>query len=540
MSKRWIRVAASLYPRSWREEFGAEFVALIEDAKPGWRTFANVLGGAIKMQITTEARWLKAVAAIALTGAIVGGGLSLVYPPNYVSTAVLSVTPQVDPVRATSPEALRQRAVERLTEMQTQLLSRTELSVTMNAPWLNLYASELQRRPLDDVIQQMRNCIRIETRPATGEGLTPFVFSVSFSYPDPVKAQATVQELAGKLTTENGVINKINDDAYRGLWRAISAMDPSKAMSAPPPEGAIVQVLSAASVPTTIGPSRLLFPVWGFATGLILGMLIVSAIRWPRAARQLGGFAFAGCVLACAISFVIPSRYTSTAAMQISPAQVTEDPWAPLPPATSAAEFLRQIKPQILSFERLSSLIQDHRLNLYSQERADKKMGEVVGRMLGDLRIEPVLLPGAMGSPVAFDISFTYSDRYKAQQTVQALMSVIDEQHQDDLRAMAVGKSAVYQMIQARKAGEVLDVLDPANLPMHPDGVGRLVIAVVGLGVGLLMGVIVLFRRRPDAGAQVRSFVEDSIPPDDSDSSWEHRSARVALFRRVVGLVAEG
>ena len=63
--KRWIARAAGLYPRSWREEYGAEFDALLDDVKPGWRAFANVLGGAMKMHLTTGTNWLKLVAATA-------------------------------------------------------------------------------------------------------------------------------------------------------------------------------------------------------------------------------------------------------------------------------------------------------------------------------------------------------------------------------------------------------------------------------------------------------------------------------------------
>ena len=52
--RRWIARVAALYPRSWREEYGNEFDALLDDVKPGWRVFANVLGGAMKMHLTLE------------------------------------------------------------------------------------------------------------------------------------------------------------------------------------------------------------------------------------------------------------------------------------------------------------------------------------------------------------------------------------------------------------------------------------------------------------------------------------------------------
>ena len=46
---RWIELAAKFYPAKWRERYGTEFQALLEDLNPGWREFLNVLGGALKM-----------------------------------------------------------------------------------------------------------------------------------------------------------------------------------------------------------------------------------------------------------------------------------------------------------------------------------------------------------------------------------------------------------------------------------------------------------------------------------------------------------
>src|SRR5580658_2056311 len=191
--KRWIARVAALYPRSWREEYGAEFDALLYDVKPAWRVFANVLGGAMKMHLTTGSNWLKLVAATAAAGAIVAAGASFTVAPRYVSSAAISVTSQPDPLRPTSPQVLRHRAAEHVTEMETEILSRVSLSQTLQK--LDLYKSERQRIPLEDVIEQMRRNIRIEARSST-----PIVFSISFAYPDQIKAQAAVRELAAKFT----------------------------------------------------------------------------------------------------------------------------------------------------------------------------------------------------------------------------------------------------------------------------------------------------------------------------------------------------
>src|SRR5690349_9999633 len=87
----WIALAAKLYPRQWRERYGAEFDALMEDVEPdGWE-FANVLGGALKMQLTSETAYFKLAAVLGVIGAVVALGVSLRVPERYQSTGVLRV-----------------------------------------------------------------------------------------------------------------------------------------------------------------------------------------------------------------------------------------------------------------------------------------------------------------------------------------------------------------------------------------------------------------------------------------------------------------
>ena len=265
----------------------------------------------------------------------------------------------------------------------------------------------------------MRSNIHIQARPSTDGGMAPVVFSISFSYPDRLAAQETVRALAGKFTEENANTNRTVTDSYQGFWEDMAAFAHTKP-APPPPVGEIVAVLNTARSPMeSVGPNRVVFLVWGVGAGLLLGLLVVVGMRRARGVWRLGGFALAGFAVACALSYLIPNRFTSTATMQIAPAIVTEDPLTPLPAATPAAEFLRQIEPEVLSYQSLYNIIYDPRLNLYSSERAKRPEEEVVRNMLNnDLRILPV-----EGAASAFSISFSYSDRYKTQQAVNTLMN---------------------------------------------------------------------------------------------------------------------
>jgi len=145
--KRWIARAAAIYPKSWREQYGAEFDALLDDVTPNWRVLMNVLGGAITMQIRTGSNEIKLVAATVALCAMVTGGASFAVPPSYVSSAVISVSSQPDPVRPTSTLALQQRAAMRFETPTASVLSRPNLHRIINLPSLDLYKAERKRNP---------------------------------------------------------------------------------------------------------------------------------------------------------------------------------------------------------------------------------------------------------------------------------------------------------------------------------------------------------------------------------------------------------
>jgi capsular polysaccharide biosynthesis protein len=120
-------------------------------------------------------------------------------------------------------------------------------------------------------------------------------------------------------------------------------------------------------------------------------------------------------------------------------------------------------------------------------------MKEIVETMRHDLSIR-------MGNPShsAFSISFTYPDRYKAQAVVFEVVSRFTELNADDLRARGIDMPAdnLVRRILEQKLGENLEVLDPASDPQQPIEPLRARWAVIGMGVGLLLGAITLWFRQ--------------------------------------------
>jgi uncharacterized protein involved in exopolysaccharide biosynthesis len=99
--------------------------------------------------------------------------------------------------------------------MQQEILSRTSLQELILKPSLDLYKRERQRLPLEDIIQDMRNKyiqIKMMDTPAStgggGERRLASAFLIQFSYSDRYKAQAVVRELVSKFVDQIVVVQK--------------------------------------------------------------------------------------------------------------------------------------------------------------------------------------------------------------------------------------------------------------------------------------------------------------------------------------------
>ena len=149
------------------------------------------------------------------------------------------------------------------------------------------------------------------------------------------------------------------------------------------------------------------------------------------ARRHVGwiiGPMYFGIIASIVTAFLLPNRYVSVAEMQITPAQI--------PDTLVRSTLNQQLNDRIISMENeilsrtsLSAIIQDPRLNLYPADRAKKPLEDVIEQMrTKDVRIEILQLPGAAERKAsAFKVQFEYFDRFKAQQTVQALISKFED-----------------------------------------------------------------------------------------------------------------
>jgi hypothetical protein len=110
--KRWIFWAAKLYPRSWRDRYGPEFEAFLEDLAPSWWDFWDVLWDALSLRGRAIVR--PSLEACSGTGLISGNvsfrsaiTLALLFHgvalTSVVALSSLSVAPLPPAARPTAP-----------------------------------------------------------------------------------------------------------------------------------------------------------------------------------------------------------------------------------------------------------------------------------------------------------------------------------------------------------------------------------------------------------------------------------------------------
>ena len=258
------RFLIHLYPAAWRQRYGEEFQALLEDSPPSFSAFFDLLTGAIKMRLT-ESSFPKLALTLSLAGLLAAWGISYLITPIYISQATLQITP-MQFSESVSDAAIRQALTQRLLQMEQEILSRTSLSAIITDPNLDLYKPERASQPFEDVIQTMlHRDISITIASLPGERRSA-AFIISFTYRDRTKAQRTVQALIAKLQEANLSAANHLDPEYRGF--NLDVLDPPSLPIKP------------------ARPNHSLIALDGFGAGFLLALLIAIFRRRLRPAKS--------------------------------------------------------------------------------------------------------------------------------------------------------------------------------------------------------------------------------------------------------------
>jgi hypothetical protein len=104
--RRILKLLTRLYPSAWRNRYGTEYEALLDDATPRPQDAFNVLWGAIKMQLTSRS-FVRIIFPCTIAGALIAAVISFTVPPRYVSQTTVTII-AVD--KSQTPDKLLSRA----------------------------------------------------------------------------------------------------------------------------------------------------------------------------------------------------------------------------------------------------------------------------------------------------------------------------------------------------------------------------------------------------------------------------------------------
>src|SRR5689334_7827679 len=184
---------------------------------------------------------------------------------------------------------------------------------------------------------------------------------------------------------------------------------------------------------------------------------------------------FAGLVVATVIAFLWPDTYISSAVMRITPQQVPEK-LIPSMLHSQMSERLQQMQTEILSRNSLSEIIQKPSLDLYPKERRKLPIEDVVQDMRNKyIRISSIMdvtTPTGRKPASSFTISFAYTDRYKAQGVVNALVAKFTE-HNTDLQRRQTTTTTNFLDEEKKQAKQKLDLLDQQLTKFKMENQGR-------------------------------------------------------------------
>jgi hypothetical protein len=201
-------------------------------------------------------------------------------------------------------------------------------------------------------------------------------------------------------------------------------------------------------------------------TDVLREALKMHLASWKTYAATAGLAGAVGAALAAAAWPFEPKQYTSTVVFRVAP----ERPVPLRQPASTAVTPLSLHTRGPINDRFLAEIVADPKLDLYREDQQRLPMLDVLENM-ATRDIQTRVTDDGTGT--LWVVSFSYPDRYKAQQTARVLAERLEGA---DFRSLPVPSH--------------LFLAAPPQLPQRPDGPPLSTFAVFGLAAGLLLGVL--------------------------------------------------
>ena len=449
-------------------------------------------------------------------GLVVAVVVAFLWPDTYQSTALLRITPQQIPERLV-PSAIDSRLTERLEQMETEILSRSSLQELIQRPALNLYPEERQRAPLDDAVQEMRNAIRINpvVVDMTGAGGRQPVsaFSITFSYVrDKYKAQAVVRELVTKFTEQNITVQRNQTaltNTFLGGELAAAKAELDRL------DNAITQfkIQNQGRLPEQL---QINFQAMNSAQQQLASLNeAMNRLEGEKMMyeTQLTNLKNSENFIAANMEQTVAEKTVKNERLIQLNDRIVQTQMS----LAASLQVYRPNHPNIKAIQAQLTLLEKQRDTLEKEEiefeaanpapQPQKVTSPQMAKMLEDTKAEMLIVQAEIKRK-DLEIADCQNQQEQVTKMIEAYQARIDAEPQNEqkydvlVRDYNLAKSKYEDMTKRRelsttaqnleeaKAGETLEVLDPASLPEKPSSPNRQQIAGIGLGAGLALGIL--------------------------------------------------
>jgi polysaccharide chain length determinant protein (PEP-CTERM system associated) len=448
--------------------------------------------------------WIVGPTFAALVAAVV---VAFLWPDTYVSYAVMRITPAQIPERIVASNFNMQMA-ERLNTMLQDVTSRDSLIGIIRK--FNLYPSQLKKKPLEDVVEDMRTKVRINILDLQRGGVQRTMgsaFRIDFSYDNRKDAQNVVKELVASFSNQNLIVrrrqsNLTTDFLSDELKTAKENLDKIEAELTtfrqqntgrlPEELGANLQQLNSLEFQLTsandalsrAGQDKLMLETQLQNLKRQASSMVVTTEEEVAGTRnerleQLNKF--------------ILDQETSIQALR----EQYKDNHPDIRAARARLDVMKKERDRIEANESASSK---------NAVRSRKVANPMAAKMLEDLNSQIAMTQGQIQVK-----TLEMDDRMKAQDRLRSQIKdlqgriqsrpVGENQYAKLTRDHALakarydefnvkkGQSEMANKLEERSAGENLELLDPASMPLKPTQPNRWLIVGIGVGLGVAVGL---------------------------------------------------
>lgn len=479
----------------------------------------------------------------AFAGLVLSVVVAFLWPDTYVSTATIRVVPPQVP-RELVPTNVNSAMSQRINSMYQTIASRGNLTNIVTQ--YNLYPRDRNRKPMEDIVEQVRTNIKISdvaplgrSSPSQRDEEIP-AFQISFSYENRYVAQKVTADLVSRFITENTrerttqsvMTTAFLKDQVEGAKKRLDDIEARLATFRQDFQGRLPEQVGQNNVQLTMLEQRITNLNASLGRVAQEKMLLESDLRTMKSQRatmtpltevgsaatrqrnqQLDQLDMEILRLEAALAS-LKERYKDTypdvrrLATQLDVTRKMRDKLASKDAAEEeAAAAAASQRPERVdpAFERETRNLDANIERLQAQVESKKLESENYTRDIAATERQIRTVQSRIEAAPASEQQYTelIRDQTLAKQTYTDLMQ-------------KQSQSSVAEELERRQQGETLELLDPASLPQSPTEPNRPIILAGGLGLGLIVGLALAGAREAKDGSlknlkDVRAYTNLSI-----------------------------